>query len=433
MGAMALLSPLHDVHREADAAILQYGPEVELAGKPAQGVGLVETYGELELEYAAVRKRCVVLDMPQRGTLELTGPERLEFLNRMLTQELKGQGAGEVRRSFWLNRKGRIDADLRVIELGDRTLLDVDVHAIRRTMEGLSSYIISEDCAITDRTADLHRLSLHGPTAAALVAAVAKDPASGADHVSAVAGLASDRAVRVSIAGHPVLLERDDATGERGLELLCPTGAVEAIYRLLLATGCDPDAADHEEGSALRRAAAGPGASPGAAIGLRPAGWHAYNIARIENGRPLFNLDFTTENLPAESGVIASRVSFTKGCYLGQEIVARMHSRGHPKQQLVALKVQQPAGGEGGGSIAEIRQPVTGSQVYVPPGEGLQLAEAVGAVTSSTISPMLGSCAICFAQVKFQHIGAGTELLAQTEQGLVRAVVQGALRFVERG
>src|SRR4051812_36724439 len=109
---MAAVSPLLRWHQQAEAALQTYGP-------PEAGVQVVETFGELELEYAALRKHCVLIDQPQRGTIQVTGADRLAFLNRMVTQELKGLAPFQVRRSFWLNRKGRIDADLRIIELGD--------------------------------------------------------------------------------------------------------------------------------------------------------------------------------------------------------------------------------------------------------------------------------------------------------------------------
>ncbi len=423
---MALHSPLLRSHQEAEASLLQYGPEIEKLGEASQGVYLVETFGELELEYAALRKHAVLIDAAQRGTLEITGPDRVDFLNRMLTQELKGLQPGQTRRSFWLNRKGRIDADVRVIHLAERTLLDLDVHAIGRTVEGLSSYIITEDCAIRDVTAQHHRLGLHGPTSKALLAALAPE------HADAIENMASGTSLQITLAGAPVLLDRDDQTGEVGIELLCPTDATEKIYRLLLETGSDPDANNHEAGAALTKHFAPD--TLASRIRLRAAGWHAFNVARIENGTPLYNLDFTTENLPAESGVLDSRVSFTKGCYLGQEIVARMHARGHPKQLLVALRIEQPATDAGTPRNAEqMLQPVTGSQVFLPPTEGTTLGDAIGAVSSSTISPMLGAAAICFAQVKYEHASADKTLLAQTEGGLVRAVVQKSLRFVNRG
>src|SRR6185369_11554882 len=93
---------------------------------------------------------------------------------RMLTQELKGFSAFQSRSSFWLSRKGRIDADLRLFALPDRVLMDLDVHAVERTVAGLSAYVISEDVMITDQTETMHRLSLHGPAARAVLARAAE-------------------------------------------------------------------------------------------------------------------------------------------------------------------------------------------------------------------------------------------------------------------
>src|SRR5262245_1256909 len=112
---MPRVSPIQALHERAQAVLMPYGHDERDPGIP-----LVATYGELELEYAAIRKHAALYDQPHRAVIEVTGPDRIDFLNRMITQELKGLSQGEVRRAFWLNRKGRIDADLRVIELGDR-------------------------------------------------------------------------------------------------------------------------------------------------------------------------------------------------------------------------------------------------------------------------------------------------------------------------
>ena len=131
----------------------------------------------------------------------------------------------------------------------------------------------------------------------------------------------------------------------------------------------------------------------------------------------MFNIDFGVNNLPAETGVIDERVSFRKGCYLGQEVVARMHSLGHPKQKLVSLRVEAPAGPEA--------QPVTGAAVAVA---GDEERVPVGAVTSSTRSPMLGDACIALAQVKWDHTAPGTALMVQTDAGWRGARVGASLR-----
>ncbi len=414
---MARASPLLKLHQEAEAALRVYGPP---SSDPGDTIHLVETFGDLDLEYAALRKHCVLLDQPHRGVLELKGADRLDFLNRMVTQDLKGIPPFSVRRAFWLNRKGRIDSDLRIIDLPSRTLLDMDAHAVERTLAGLSAYIISEDVAVRDITRQTHRLALHGPTSTALLRDLA-DFSTGADASGpALPDLTPDRACTVAIAGHEVVVDRDDATGEIGLELTVASDAALDVFRALIDAG-----ADRETGAAAlspTRSAALAGR-----VRLRRAGWHAFNIARIENGRPLYNIDFTPDSLPAETGVFADRVSLTKGCYLGQEIVARMHSRGHPKRVLVSLALERRIDAATG----EPLQPESAAFVHLPRQDD-RPGEAVGVVTSSAVSPLMGGTPVCFAQVKFEHAGAGTGLEVAVGTERLRTTVRETLRFVER-
>jgi tRNA-modifying protein YgfZ len=392
---MARVSPLRKLHQQAEASLAPYGP-------PEADILVVETFGELELEYAALRKGAILLDQPYRATLEATGGERAGFLNRMLTQELKDLAPFHARRSFWLNRKGRIDADLRVIELGSRTLLDVDALAAERTLTSLWAFVIAEAVTIRDVSAETHRFALHGPRASALLRMVAA-PVAGPP----ISDLSEGGVCTVSIADHEVTVDRDDAAGEPGFELLVARDAATAVYEQLLEKGLSHD-------------------GNGGGVGLRQAGWHAFNMARIEAGRPLYNLDFGPGSLPHETGVLRERVSFTKGCYLGQEVVARMESRGHPKQQLVALRFDQSQARTG---LGEPRQPVTGSHVWpasAPDGD------PVGAVTSSTLSPMLGGEPVCFAMVKFEHTPAGTQLLVAADEDRLAGTVQPQLSFWKR-
>ncbi len=395
---------------------MTYGP----ADHPAGSVEVVESFGELEAEYAALRKNCVLMDLPHRAVIEVSGKNRIEFLNNMVTQELKGLPPFRLRRSFWLNKKGRIDSDLRIIDLPSRTLLEVDVHAVERTVKGLQGFVISEDVVITDWSEKTHRMGVHGPAALDLLAAVAQN-AHGADASGpAFSELMPDRACVVRLFGAEAVIFRDDACGEIGLEVMVPAKHALNVYQQLLEAGHDRT---HDEGPESGQGMTSTRKELGVRIKMRPAGWHAFNIARIEAGTPLYNIDFGPESLPAETGVIDDRVSFTKGCYLGQEIVARMHSRGHPKQVLVAIKFETKPDP----STGLPKQPVTGTQL-VPSGS----AEVIGQITSSTLAPMLGSTPIAFAQVKHGHHTPGTVLAANLDGDPVKGVIQPNLIFFRR-
>lgn len=405
---MSLQSPLASLHERAGALLAPYGPPVATPTQPETQIHLVQTYGLLDAEYASLRKGCVLIDQPQRATLEITGGDRADFLNRMLTQELKGFAAFQSRRSFWLSRKGRIDADLRLVELPERTLIDVDAHAASRTLSGLSAYVIAEDVTITDRTGEFSRLSLHGPTALALLAAEA-EPVEGPSPGELTPG----RACRCTIAGARVVADRDDTAGEIGVELLVAGADAEAVFAHLLSRAGVHDGHENEHHGGGQTGALA------AEVRLRAAGWHAWNIARIEAGTPVYNIDFGPESLPAETGAMDTRVSLTKGCYLGQEIVARMHSRGQAKQRLVALRCSPTAPG-----ASEDVQPETGAAV-LDPATGAE----VGRVTSASLSPMLGLAPICLAQVRGEHATPGRGLRVVASSAFLDAFVQPTLRF----
>lgn len=391
-----------------------YGPE-------GAGVDLVAAIDALELEYAAIRKFAALFDQPHRGVIEITGGDRVEFLNRMLTQELKGIAPFQARPSFWLNRKGRIEADLRVIELPGRTLFDLDVHAVARTVEGLSSYVITEDVAVADLTASTHRLALHGPRALDLLVS-----ATTAEDGPALEALAPRQACTRRAGGATLTVFRDDSTGAPGYGLIVPTNQTGAVYDLLMATGHDPEPGVAD---ALRTVQ-----SPGARLRLRPIGWHAFNVARIEAGTPLYNVDFGPDSLPAQTGVLHDRVSFTKGCYLGQEVVARMHSRGHSKSILRRLLVERavmptdPVMEPTQDSRPEqVFQPVSGARVYAAGATPDSPGEPVGAVTSSCVSPLMGSSPVCFAQLKPEAAQPEAELMVAVDDRLLRATVRAEL------
>ncbi len=359
-----------ETYQEREAVLHPYGD-------PQRGLLVPMAFEHVELEYAAIRKGAALVDLPQSGTIEATGADRVSFLNNLVTQELKGLEALRSVRSFWLNRKGRIDADLRLVDDGERLLMATDALVAGQTAGALAEFVFAEDVQLQDATESMHRLALHGPRAAQALMSVADTD----EHVA----LETGGAMVVMIAGTPVLVEREDSAGELGLVLTMPTEHARAVY----------GAIEQIEG-------------------VRPSGWLAYNIARIEAGWPLFQIDFTSESLPAETGVLHDRVSFTKGCYLGQEVVARMHALGKPKQLLVSLRL------------------VEGQQPSLPGEKAEVFAEAeadktIGTVTSSTIAPMLSATPIALAQVRTAHADAGTTVFVQAEGERVAFTVQPSL------
>lgn len=381
-----IASPVHESHEQREAFFLPYGDDSTIST-------VVETFGDLDMEYASIRKGCVIFDENHMGTIEITGSERLAFLNNMLTAKVDDLTPGTARWSFWLNRKGRIDADLRLAECDRRMLVRVDRHLAKKTTESLDAFLFAEDAEIRDVSESMHRFAIHGPTSQKLI--------------SSAFGVEIDLEAMTCMThewnGDEVVVLRDDLCGEIGLSVIVQKESAAALYAHLLSM-CE----QQEE------------------LKARPSGWMAINAARIESGHPLFNLDFGDSNLPVETGIIDERVHFAKGCYLGQEVVARMHARGACPRKIVAIRIEDQRITQ---EHTEIHQPSTGSQVFEP---GKETETPVGVVTSSTISPMLGAIPICFAIVKADSFSAGTELSVSAEGAMVRGIVQEQLAFWTR-
>ena len=380
--AEAEMNPLLDLHRSAEAEFQDYA-----------GTEIVSTFGEPQAEYAAVHKAAALFDWPQRGVIELTGPDRLPFLNNLLTNQTFDKNtktpmpAGRSVYAFLLNNKtGRITADLFVLELGDRTLLELDARQVPEILSTLEKYRFVEKVTMADRRVDLHVLALHGPTAAECLA-----PAAGE--------MKADDVVSVELFGAAVVIRRDDAAGASGFNLIVPAAQARTVWMNFLAgASTSTDVRIYPP--------------PESRKPPRPAGWAAFNAARIEAGRPLFGIDFDDTILPAETGQLSRAVSFTKGCYPGQEIVARMHARGAWAKQLVGLR------------MADDALPLAGAIVQDAAGN------TIGGVTSSTISPVLSNVGLAIALVKKAHATVGTVLKVPAE-GTMRPAVVAELPFVK--
>ncbi len=393
---MTKTDPLRKRLIEAEASWLLYGH-----GPTA--VELVESFGAIELEYAAIRRGCVLIDLPHRGTLRMTGSERRDLMNNLFTQELKGLSAGQSVRTLWLNRKGRIDADLRVIELEDETFLDVDRNACERARASIDQYIITEDAEISDVSDAWRRFALHGPKAGELLAGI-----------TGVLSLEPGEARETTIGSVRVIVDRQDSLGVPGYELLVDAMQADRVDEAIM------NARESDETLRLRR-----------------CGWLACNTARIEAGWPLYLTDFGTDSIPNELGeLMDDRVSFTKGCYLGQEVVARIHAQGQPKRVLCAIRferiTEEAADVDGLNPDAEQEsqprtvQPSTGMEIATEP-EG----QAIGAITSATCSPMLGDVPIAFATMKTAEAKPGEAVYVNAGAHTLRGVVQETLRFVD--
>jgi len=282
-------------------------------------VSTLETQAD---EYRALTEGCGLVDRAGRGRLALTGPERREFLHGQVTQDIETLEPGHGRYAALLTHKGKMLSDLRVLDLGDELLLSCERAGLQELFNMIRRYKLGADVELHKRTLEMGELSLIGPDARRIAGVTELGPD---EHDN----------VRATIGEHDVLLVATDL----GVDVFCDAEATEGVRGTLLAAG---------------------------AVEVTEA---AAELVRVERGRPRYGVDVDDNTIPQEAGLNERAVSFTKGCYVGQETVARLFYRGKPNRHLRGLKLSAP----------------------VEPGTPLRLGEKeVGRVTSVAVSPAHG-------------------------------------------
>jgi tRNA-modifying protein YgfZ len=255
-----------------------------------------------------------VVDRSDRGKLALTGPDAKSFLQGQVTQDIESLTPGHGGYAAFLTHKGKMLGDLRVFDLGDELLLDCERVALQELFNMIRRYKLGADVELHKRTLEMALLSVIGPDAPDL------------------AGPAEHDCARVELGGATVVAARTDV----GVDVFCWAADRAAVRAALeFPDGSEADA----------------------------------EVVRVERGRPRFGLDIDDGTIPQEAGLNERAVSFTKGCYVGQETVARLYYRGKPNRRLLGLRLSAPA----------------------PTGSELRLGEkVVGRLGSSVVSPDLG-------------------------------------------
>jgi folate-binding protein YgfZ len=287
-------------------------------------------------EHRELAHGCGLLDRSERGKLSLTGSDAVEFLNGQVTNELAGLRPGEGRYAAFLTHKGKMLGDVRVLAAGpDRgarpaeLLLDTERVALQALFDLIRRFKVGYRVQLHKRTLERGLLSLIGPRAESIAAASLAP----AEHAHAPLELDGVTALAIRT--------------EDGIDLLCDASHTEPLRAGLLARGA----------SAVSEAAA--------------------ECLRVERGRPRYGLDIDENTIPQEAGLNERAVSFSKGCYVGQETVARLHYRGRPNRHLRGLRLSAPAAS----------------------GDQLALAgRPVGRLGSVALSPSLGPIALALVR-----------------------------------
>ena len=310
-------------------------------------------------QYNAAHDSAVLIDRSSLGTIALTGADRASFLHALLTNDIAQLAAGRGVYAAYLTPQGRMISDARVIETGDRMLLSVERDLAAPLAERFDTLVFSEDVQAKDLTADLTIIGVHGPSAARMIQA-----ATGASVIELVNQYDN-------LTSEPLTIVRDDAFGVPGYDVWVPAHDVPAVRARLSDAGAAPASDDTSE------------------------------TLRIEAARPRFGIDMNSETIPLEAGIEDRAISFTKGCYVGQEVIIRVVHRGHGRvaRRLVSILLS-------GATI-----PARGSKIQVG-------ARGVGEITSATASPKHGS-PLALGYVQRDHAVPGTELTISGSQARV--------------
>jgi folate-binding protein YgfZ len=295
---------------------------------------------ELDAQYRQLREECGLLDRSGRGGIAVIGPDGADYLQGQLTNDVESLAVGEGQYAALLDRKGHMQTDMRVLRpAAAEILLDFEPGARDAALRHLTMYSVGRDVQIVDATEERAIVSLIGPRAA---------------EIAGTPPLPEFANEMASVAGIGVLAvgTRD---GERLLAALTEAGAVEV----------SPEAAE---------------------------------ILRVEAGVPRFGAEMDTATMPAEASIVEDAVSFTKGCYIGQETVARLHYKGKPNRHLRGLRLSGAA----------------------EPGAALRLGEKeVGTLGGAVVSPALGPIGLAILR---REAEPGTEV-AVGEDGVTAEVV----------
>lgn len=318
---------------------------------------LPATYGDVLAEYAAVRNEGAgLLDLSARGRVRVNGSEAVQFLNGMITNDLKTLAEGHWMPAAFPSVQGRLIAMSRIAHDRGGFLIDTESTTRERVLQVLNRFTLAGDFHVLDLHSETSLLSLQGKAAETILRAVLKE-----NHPS----LEKFRLRRARWQDAEIIVLRANHTAENGFDLFVANKHAAALWKALTLEGA------------------------------RPVGREALEILRIEAGLPLYGVDMDETKIVTEAN-LDDAVNYTKGCYIGQEIIARIHWRGHVAKKMTGITSDAT---NNVSKDSRIRS-TTGQEI--------------GKVTSSVYSPILGKT-IVMAYLKYDYLKPGTDVIIATE------------------
>lgn len=363
-GIQAKRTPLFDSQKSLGASFAQFR-EWEMA----------EKYTDVVEEHLRVRTSVGLIDLSYLGVMKIGGKEGSQFLHGLVTNDIKGLEKGKGGRSAFLTGKGKVMALCRVLGLGDEYLIINDPQTHEKVFKYVFPFSYAGDFKAEDVSAAYRTLSIQGPQALLVMKEISFEP---------VPALEEHDWTETIIAGHHVLVVRASHTGELGFDILVPEAGLQDVWDFILLKG-----AFHT---------------------ITPVGLLALDSLRIEAGIPVYGIDADDTNMMLELG-LNDAVSFTKGCYTGQEAVAMATYRGHVSKKLSGLVI-------------------AGETLPDPGAKIIKEGKEVGQITSALKSPSLGSL-IALGYVKYGAFEPGTKLEVEYKAHALPAEIV-ELPFIKR-
>jgi folate-binding protein YgfZ len=319
------------------------------------GCALPDDFGDWRAEYASARSSVALIDTNYHARLSFAGPDRSRYLHAILTNDIRGLAENGGTVSLLLNAQGRILAEIETYALPEKLVCMSYAMIRERLIAWMEKYIIMDDVTVRDETAQYATLALEGPLAADVVGEVTG---------IALPGMAELQSMEATAGSVPCRVVKRSPRGLAGAEFVAETAGIATLWNLL--------------GEAVKQRGGG------------AMGYTALNALRLEQGAPWFGYDFGEKQIPHEAGLQNSHISYTKGCYTGQEIVERVRSRGQTNRVRVLLRFDATA------------LPLAGETLLA---EG----QEIGTVTRAGFSPAL-QAGIGMGYVRREKSATGSEL-----------------------
>ncbi|HUZ06654.1 MAG TPA: aminomethyltransferase family protein [Candidatus Paceibacterota bacterium] len=346
--------PLHEFHHAIGARFAEL-----------DGAEIVADYGDWLAGHKSLCEAAGIFDLSFRSRLCLVGADRARFLHGQVTNDVKKLRVGEGCYAAITTAKGKMESDLNIFNLPGELLLDFEPGLTEKISQRLEKFIVADDVQIVDVVPHYGLLSVQGPRAEEIIRALDFSPDIPAKPLDSVK-IADATLGEIYLANNPRL-------GASGFDLFVPNNALGAVADKLIAAAKQ--------------------------IGGRATGWTAFETARIEAGIPRFGADMDETNIPLECGIESRAVSYSKGCYIGQEVINRIHSIGHVTRELRGLRLAD--------DLKTL--PARGDKLFLN-------GKEAGHVTSAVKSPALNAN-IALGYVRREANQTGNELTLRSAAG----------------